>query len=114
MPHLHDAMPDPFAQLRTTIRPGCTGLWQISERCIGMIHEHPEFDEYYVRNHTLRLDVWILARTVMLVGFGSRLITMASVPSWTMPTDGLAADSDEPVVLPPDPQPAGHPPTVRV
>jgi lipopolysaccharide/colanic/teichoic acid biosynthesis glycosyltransferase len=48
MPHLYPAFDPEFAVKRTTVRPGCTGLWQISDQCDGMIYEHPEFDDYYV------------------------------------------------------------------
>jgi len=67
MPHLHDELDTVFARDRTSVRPGCTGLWQVSTFCHEMIFEHPEFDEYYLRNRSLRLDVWILARTVRLL-----------------------------------------------
>jgi len=67
MPHLHDVFDDAFAAKRTSVRPGCTGLWQISDRCNGLIYEHPEFDDYYVSNRTFRLDVWILVRSIRLM-----------------------------------------------
>ena len=55
---------DEFAAQRTQVRPGCTGLWQISEHCTKMIFEHPEFDLQYVQNRSLRFDMWIIARTL--------------------------------------------------
>src|SRR5690606_12664691 len=63
MPYLHDAMPADFAAERTSMRPGVTGLWQVSVACAGLIHAAPEYDRFYLENRTLRLDVWILYRT---------------------------------------------------
>lgn len=67
MPFLHDQMDPAFAAARTSVRPGCTGLWQISERCTGLIDEHPEYDLFYVRHRSFQLDLWIAARTLLLL-----------------------------------------------
>ena len=34
MRHLHEQIDPDFARVRTSTRPGCTGLWQISEACL--------------------------------------------------------------------------------
>lgn len=49
------------------VRPGITGLWQISGRANTTFQARVEFDEYYVRNWSVWLDLWILARTVKTV-----------------------------------------------
>ncbi len=67
MRHLVDEFDPAFAAKRSSVRPGCTGLWQVSERCNRMISEHPEFDLYYIRHRSLRLDFWILGRTLALL-----------------------------------------------
>jgi len=54
-----------FADARGQVRPGCTGLWQVSVASTGMIYEAPQYDEYYVAHRTFALDVWILWRTVV-------------------------------------------------
>lgn len=83
MPHLHARMPLGFARLRTSIRPGCTGMWQISTASTDLIGAAPEYDAFYVGRRTLRLDVWVLVRTALnMVGVG-RCITLAQVPAWT-------------------------------
>ncbi|MFN2504680.1 MAG: sugar transferase [Acidimicrobiales bacterium] len=67
MPHLH-AIGDPhFATARTSLRPGCTGLWQVSCDAQGMIWENPEYDEFYIRHTSLKLDLWILWRSVLIL-----------------------------------------------
>ena len=54
-----------FANLRTNVRPGCAGLWQVGEHRGGLIWEAPEYDVLYLRNQSVRLDLWILWRTAL-------------------------------------------------
>jgi lipopolysaccharide/colanic/teichoic acid biosynthesis glycosyltransferase len=84
MPHLSEHYDSEFVRQRTSVRPGCTGLWQVSEHCEQMIYEHPEYDAYYLRNRTLRLDLWIMMRTVrMNLPFGNqRLASLPTLPAW--------------------------------
>jgi len=51
------------------VRPGITGLWQVSGRNDIGYDERVELDNYYVRNWSPWLDVYILARTVKTVAF---------------------------------------------
>lgn len=82
MAHLHDSMEHEFGGQRTSVRPGCSGLWQLSESCTGLINAAPEYDRFYIENRSMRLDLWISLRTVMLmVGLG-RCITLSDVPPW--------------------------------
>jgi Undecaprenyl-phosphate galactose phosphotransferase WbaP len=53
--------------LYTQVRPGVTGLWQVSGRNNTTYQERIDFDEYYVRNWSVWLDVYILGRTVKAV-----------------------------------------------
>lgn len=79
---LHRALPDDFASLRTSVRPGCTGLWQVSEGCTDLISSAPEYDRYYLDVRSFRLDLWVLYRTALkMVGLGGT-ITLADVPAW--------------------------------
>lgn len=63
MPVLHDSLPPQFAQLRTSVRPGLTCLWQISPHNQGLIGERSEYDRLYVDYCNAKLDAWILAQT---------------------------------------------------
>jgi len=84
MPEFHDELDPDFAAARTTVRPGCTGLWQISADCEGLIGDTPEYDRFYLANQSLRLDLWILARTtLMMLGFGSPP-GLDDVPRWAL------------------------------
>ena len=55
------------------VRPGITGLWQVSGRNNLTYFERVDLDTYYVRNWSARLDIYILIRTikVVLVGDGA-------------------------------------------
>lgn len=51
---------DPY----TWVRPGITGLWQVSGRSNTSYVERVRLDEYYIRNWSIWLDVYIMARTI--------------------------------------------------
>ena len=59
--------------LYTQVIPGLTGLWQVSGRNLTTYSERVELDNYYVRNWSPWLDIWVLARTVKVVvtGYGA-------------------------------------------
>jgi UDP-galactose-lipid carrier transferase len=50
-----------------SIRPGITGLWQISGRSDTSYERRVELDVWYVRNWTLWRDVVILLKTLPIV-----------------------------------------------
>jgi lipopolysaccharide/colanic/teichoic acid biosynthesis glycosyltransferase len=52
---------------RFDVRPGLTGLWQVSGRSRLPIPDMIRLDIAYVRRRSLRLNVWILLRTVPTV-----------------------------------------------
>ena len=67
----------PFYDMRHVVRPGCTGWAQVRWR-YGASEEDAmqklQYDLYYVKNHTLFLDLMILFETVsvVLTGKGAR------------------------------------------
>jgi Undecaprenyl-phosphate galactose phosphotransferase WbaP len=49
------------------VRPGITGLWQVSGRGDLSLEDRVRYDEYYIRNWSIWLDIYILLRTVWVV-----------------------------------------------
>lgn len=49
------------------VRPGMTGLWQVSGRNRTSFQERVRLDVYYIRNWSVWLDIYILLRTVWVV-----------------------------------------------
>jgi len=57
----------PCFELYIQARPGLTGLWQVSGRSDISYQRRVELDEYYLLNRNIRLDLWILLKTVYVV-----------------------------------------------
>lgn len=72
-----------FELFRTAVPQGCTGLWQISDAQHRRVSDHPEYDVFYVENHSLRLDAWILWRTFRQA-LGAAPVSLADVPRWAV------------------------------
>jgi len=51
---------------RLSIKPGITGLWQISGKTKEPIYYNLEYDLYYIKNQSLFLDLKILFKTLIL------------------------------------------------
>lgn len=58
---------NPQAHRRLLVKPGMTGLWQVSGRSDLSWDEAVRLDLYYVENWSLTLDLAIIARTVWAV-----------------------------------------------
>lgn len=68
LPDYHiESFPVAFRELRASVMPGITGLWQVSERSDGNLLVHEAEDTYYIRNWSVWLDIYILLRTVSTV-----------------------------------------------
>lgn len=52
------------------VKPGITGLWQVSGRNNTTYAERIRLDHYYVTNWSVWMDIWILARTIPVVLLG--------------------------------------------
>ena len=49
----------------TTVKPGITGLWQVSGRNDIGYDERVLLDQFYIRHWSPWLDVYILAKTIV-------------------------------------------------
>ena len=58
-----------WIKLYQQVRPGLTGMWQVRGRShISFIsEERSRLDEYYIRNWSIWLDIYIILRTVWVV-----------------------------------------------
>jgi lipopolysaccharide/colanic/teichoic acid biosynthesis glycosyltransferase len=61
----------PLERERLRVKPGITGLWQISYARAAAIHENLDYDLYYIEHQSLLLDVVIIALTGFAVVKGS-------------------------------------------
>ena len=50
-----------------TVRPGITGLWQVSGRSDVSYEERIRLDMYYIRNWTIWMDIYLLLATIPAV-----------------------------------------------
>jgi exopolysaccharide biosynthesis polyprenyl glycosylphosphotransferase len=57
---------------RLRVKPGLTGLWQISADRERAIHENISYDIYYIENRSLLLDLAILVQTIVSAIFSMK------------------------------------------
>jgi lipopolysaccharide/colanic/teichoic acid biosynthesis glycosyltransferase len=62
-----DALSPHARRLRDEVRPGITGLWQVTARGEAGVEAQQAYDVYYIRNWSLWLDLHILGRTIHTV-----------------------------------------------
>lgn len=57
-----------------SVKPGLSGMWQVSGRSDTDYAERVAFDSYYIQNWSLWLDIWLIFRTigVVVTGKGAR------------------------------------------
>jgi len=61
----------PWHKKRLRVRPGITGLWQVSGRSLLPFEEMVRLDIYYIENWSLWQDIKILLRSLPVVIFGT-------------------------------------------
>lgn len=65
MPFLYEKYKDIMC-FRNLIKPGLTGLWQLSPYRSDQIYNHLEYDFYYLKYQSLKLDLKILLKTFFI------------------------------------------------
>jgi len=61
-----------WRDIRLSVKPGITGLWQVEARSSRLFHDWIRYDVAYVKNQSLWLDMKILFKTIKGVLKGSR------------------------------------------
>ena len=61
------------AKIILKVRPGLTGWWQVMGRNSTLFKERLQLDEYYISNWSIWLDVYIIIKTVWVIGKGEGL-----------------------------------------
>ncbi|MBO4403798.1 MAG: undecaprenyl-phosphate galactose phosphotransferase WbaP [Treponema sp.] len=56
-----------FADYILSVKPGLSGMWQISGRSDTGYEERINLDTYYIQNWSIWLDIWIIIKTVWVV-----------------------------------------------
>jgi lipopolysaccharide/colanic/teichoic acid biosynthesis glycosyltransferase len=84
---------------RHSVRPGVTGLWQISEAGSRLVLEATEYDAHYVEVASPRLDLWILWTTLKQC-LGGKQIAFAEMPTWIGIAPTVSAATVAPCVNP--------------
>lgn len=59
----YDLFHEELREVRNSVKPGLTGLWQVSGRSEMTIHEKLELDIKYIKEKSLILDLKIIAMT---------------------------------------------------
>jgi Undecaprenyl-phosphate galactose phosphotransferase WbaP len=65
----HEELSENSRRFRSRVRPGMTGQWQVSGRSDCGLAEMEQWDSFYVRNWSIWMDIYILARTFKVVLF---------------------------------------------
>ena len=58
---------DPWASNRLRVKPGLTGLWQVSGRHALPFEDLVRYDLFYVENWSIAMDLFVLLRTIPAV-----------------------------------------------
>lgn len=58
---------DDWVRNRLKVKPGMTGLWQVSGRTETTFADYVRYDLFYIQNWSLALDLWVLWRTFRAV-----------------------------------------------
>lgn len=58
---------DDYDMQRLLVKPGCSGLWQVSGRNELSFNEMVELDMMYIKNQSFAIDIKIVFKTIMVI-----------------------------------------------
>lgn len=98
MPFVVESYSD-FERQRLSVKPGITGIWQLSCDRHAEIHENLEYDLYYIRNQSIITDLVILWETLLftLGVFSKRVARRRVVPRRLTTHSPEALDGVDPI-----------------
>ncbi len=73
-----------YERARRSVRPGCSGMWQLSVASTDTATSSPRFDLFYLQHASTRLDIWIIVRTVGWMLGRATPIEIVDVPQWLL------------------------------
>jgi UDP-GlcNAc:undecaprenyl-phosphate GlcNAc-1-phosphate transferase len=82
MPDEFEPVPEDYGTRRTLVPQGCTCLWQVGIDTEGLPSDSPEYDYWYLRHWSMRLDLWILWRTALTLAGVGRKLSLHDIPVW--------------------------------
>jgi N-acetylglucosaminyldiphosphoundecaprenol N-acetyl-beta-D-mannosaminyltransferase len=91
-PELSSTFDKEFVAERLAVRPGISGLWQVSSASSGLIGEAPEFDRLYLAKASLRIDAWVMVRTIGGMS-GAPALALEQFPRWIVGLNDASAVS---------------------
>lgn len=65
--YLAHSLPLSIRKIRSSIKPGLTGLWQIGKRSDVTISQMQRYDLLYIKKQCFRLDLYIFLKTIKVV-----------------------------------------------
>jgi lipopolysaccharide/colanic/teichoic acid biosynthesis glycosyltransferase len=72
----------PVQRVRLFVKPGLTGMWQLSRVREREIHRYIEYDLFYLANRSTGFDLWLIWRTTLLILFSIRTKVRTAASLW--------------------------------
>ena len=92
MPDHFEPVTPEYQHTRTRVRQGCSCIWQVGVATSGLPNESPQFDYFYLLHGGLRLDAWVMWRTMLTVLCIARPIDLDDIPQWVRGKGWLEQD----------------------
>lgn len=82
MPDVFEPVTQEYTHTRTRVPQGCSCIWQVGVATGGLPNESPQFDYFYLLHGGLKLDAWIMWRTLLTVLCLARPVDLDDIPMW--------------------------------